>query len=1240
MAGRDQHFHYNDGVSGQRRTAAGAAVRECPYPGLLAFGPEEARWFFGREGLVAELVARLDQRLQTGGLQMVVAPSGAGKSSFLRAGLIPALREAALPGSDLWPQLVLTPTTDPVKALAAQISAQTGAEASAVAAELVADPRQCLSTLFLPLQEPGRVVVVVDQFEELFTLCTDAAQRRAFIDLLAQLTDPAAGAKSEPAGLVVLGLRADFYPACVDHPQLRAALQDAPLIVGAMTQSQVREAIIYPAQDVGLDIETGLVDLLLHDLGTSAASSPPASSGYEAGRLPLLAHALRALWQQRNGATLTVQGYRNVGGIQHTIASAAERVYTGLDEAGKRLSQLVFLRLVKIGDGTDDARRRVSRAELIDKSADPARPAAVLDAFAQARLVTLHTGTVEITHDALLHCWPRLRGWIDSDRAGQLTHQSLEESAAAWERGHRDASLLYRGSRLENAETWDATAPPDELSSTGRAFLTTATRARRRASRWRAVIGSTLTIISLLATTAAVMAFQQQHEAVRQRDTVIYNQILANADRLHDTDMSLSAQLSLVAHRMRPGEGTKTRLISAANSPLSAALNDLGNSVMAAAYSPDGHTLAVSLGLTDNSTVQLWNVIEPTHPTLLGQVRASATRSVESLAFSPDGHTLATGSMDESVRLWHITNPAHPTAIGQRLKPQGAVWSVAFSPDGRTLAAAVDAASGVEANARSGVWLWNVSDPADPEKLSRSDVGGPAQSVAFSHDGRIIAVGRSTNDEKDYGFQLWNVQNPTRPKPLSTLHGAHTSLVNSLAFSPDGHTLATGSDDDTVRLWNITDPSHVSQVTDPKKPLTGHTGPVQAVAFSPDGHILASASMDRSVRLWDATGTPIGQPLTGHSDAVFALTFSPDGHTLATGSRDQSVRFWSLPAPTRTDNSSSVRFSLFSSNWHLLATGTDDLDDHLQLWDNSDPARPVPLGHPLPNAYWAALSPDGRTLATGAVGYTVQLWDISDPARPTPRGQPLTQIDGLTFSPDGRTFVTTDSGVGHNGVQLWHLSGQGQPVRVGPPLTGHKDQILSMGFSPDGRTLATGSRDKSIRLWNVADAAQPTPLGQPLTGHTDAVTTVLFSPDGNILATGSADAVVRLWKVSDLAHASRLGQPMAVQRQGIEDLAFSPDGQVLATANDNIVRLWDLTDPTKPIPPPQTLASVGGVGSVAFSPDGQTLATHGSEQPTRLWDMNIDHAIGRICGVTRKTLTPEEWRRNIGNIVPYHPPCT
>jgi Novel STAND NTPase 1 len=252
----------------------------------------------------------------------------------------------------------------------------------------------------------------------------------------------------------VIGIRADFCAACMNYSHSRTALQENPLVVGPMSDAELRAAILYPAQDVGLKIESGLIELLLQELGnTASAAGDGGFLIYEAGRLPLLAHALQATWQQRNGHTLTAEGYRTTGGIHRAVATTAERLFAGLDPTGQTVARTLFLRLIKIGDDTEDTRRRMARADLL-QGLHPASTLAVLDTFTQGRLLTQEQDTVEITHEALLRVWPRLRQWIDTDRAGNLTRQELEEAAAVWDRKGRDNAELYRGRRLEEARAW------------------------------------------------------------------------------------------------------------------------------------------------------------------------------------------------------------------------------------------------------------------------------------------------------------------------------------------------------------------------------------------------------------------------------------------------------------------------------------------------------------------------------------------------------------------------------------------------------------------------------------------------------------------------------------------------------------------------------------------------------------------------------------------------------------------
>ncbi|MGH3896867.1 MAG: helix-turn-helix domain-containing protein [Pseudonocardiaceae bacterium] len=896
----------------------------CPYPGLAAFTEDQSRWFYGRDQLTTALIGRLGARLRKGGVQVVMAPSGAGKSSLLHAGLLPKLDSDALPGASQWHKMVFTPTADPLAALAAQLVALTGADP----ATLAAGPQQWGAVLRSHLGEQNsRVVVVVDQFEELFTLCGDDQQRSTFIDVLAQLASPRSGAKAaaHPVALVVVGVRADFYAACANDAHLRTALQDNPLVVGPMSGTELREAIYCPARDVSLGIEPGLVELLLRDLGDTTGEM----TGYAVGRLPLLAHALRATWQQRHGHTLTVEGYRSTGGILRAVATTADGVFTGLDPAGQHLARTLFLRLIKVGDSSEDTRRRVTRTDLL-LGLDPGIVGPVVDAFTRGRLLTQEQDTVEITHEALVRAWPRLRQWIDTDRAGNLIRQELDAAADAWARDRRDAAALYRGSRLDAARTWaTSTAQESDLSPAASAFLAASIHQQHRAARLRRTVLVVLSVLALVASGAAAVAFQQSAVAQQERDTVIVNQITAQADRLRSTDVSLAAQLSLTAYRMRPTADLYTAMVTLSNAALCTPMTGHTDAVRGVALSPDGRTLATA---SADWTVRLWNVTDPSRPAPLSPPLTGYTDTVKSVAFSPDGRTLATGSGDQNtVRLWNVTDPVHPVALGSPLTGHTSfVNSVVFSPDGRTLASA---------GADSTVRLWNVTDPARPAPLGAplTSHTGAVNSVVFSPDGRTVATASA-----DSTVRLWNVTDPAQPVPLGQPLTGHTGAVNSVVFSPDGRTLATGSADSTVRLWNVTDPAAPTALG---SPLTGHTNTVNSVVFSPDGRTLATGSADSTVRLWNVTDpaapTALGSPLTGHTSWVISVAFSPDGHTLATASDDQTAR----------------------------------------LWNVTDPAHPVPLGQPLTGhtdyLTEVAFSPDGRTLATSSDDHTARLWSMN-----------------------------------------------------------------------------------------------------------------------------------------------------------------------------------------------------------------------------------------------------------------------
>ena len=542
--------------AGARRDDGGARwVRGCPYRGLLPFDESDADVFYGRERLAAELAVKLVTRVTRGGLVVVTGASGAGKSSLLRAGLLPILaRGQQMEGSDQWASIVMTPTKDPFTELAARLAALGGTTTLAVRGELAQHPdRGHLSvwpavlavsarhaeTPPVSADKATRLVLIVDQFEQVFTLNPgpDAeAARKAFITALCAAATNPVGPRQEPPALVVIAVRGDFWDRCAAYPELKDALQDGQFVVGPMTESELRVAITGPAEAAGLTIDPALTDTILGDL--QAAGSDDTS-----GVLPLLSQAMSLTWKQREGARLTSRGYAQTGGVSHAVQTGADRVYGALSAGQQELARDVLRGMTVASRDGRLARRPVTRNDL-HSGLPRARQSdidAILDAFAAERLVVLDGDTAQISHDVLLRAWPRLRGWLEEDQASWILYGQLADAATSWRDSHRDPSFLYRGTpltALQQAVTRWSENPGryPALTGTQRDFVHSSERAVARSRRQRRSAVAILALFALVASIAFVVAFQERNSAVQasntavqQRNQAIYNQVVAEA---------------------------------------------------------------------------------------------------------------------------------------------------------------------------------------------------------------------------------------------------------------------------------------------------------------------------------------------------------------------------------------------------------------------------------------------------------------------------------------------------------------------------------------------------------------------------------------------------------------------------------------------------------------------------------------------------------------------------------------
>jgi len=1184
----------------------------CPYKGLARFEPSDAGFFFGRERLVAELVTHLVGT----GLVGVVGPSGSGKSSLVRAGLLPALADGVLPGSERWRQLLVRPGEHPMAELARGGARPSlpGGGGDATAVERNASDgisrwgagERVLRTM----AGEGRLLLVVDQFEEVFTTCRDERERAAFLAALAE------GAWADRSVSIVVVVRADYYGHCAADPRLASLLAANHLLVGPMNSDELRRAVELPARRAGLRLEPGLSAAMIGEVAE------------EPGGLPLLSCALLESWQHRRGRTLTLAAYQQAGGVRGAVARLAERAWSGLDAEQKQAARRILLRLAGPGEGEAVVRRRVPLSEFTAGGDEHAR--VVLDALTDQRLLTKGEDTVEVAHEALLREWPRLRGWLEEDVQGRALHRHLIGAAREWEAAGRDPGELYRGVRLTGALDW-AHEHRADLNELERAFLdasrATAERevadARRRAEReartsrrLRGLLAGLAAVLALaLAAGGFALALRGRAERqtlVAQRQTQVAESRRLAAQVLLQSDLDRSLLLAGEAMRLDDSVDTRSALFTTLlRSPQALrVLRGDGNQLHNLRLSPDGRTLAA----VDNiGATYLWDP-------RTGRRLDGPDGSV--VAFSRDGRlmavgyqlktSVAAGRLPKYLLLWDV---AHHTIINWLSLPsqRDVVVDAAFSPNGRVLAAGT---------AHGTLIFWDVTSGVRLGPVLRYHTGqSPRANLAFTPNGLTLFTsvqgGKTT---------VWDA---TRRRPVRTF-----PLGGTLALSRDGTRVALGQQDGSIILADAATGRR-------RRVLTRHGTAVMGLAFSPDGGSLASASGDRTAILWDVATGKAREILQGHAGSVTGVAISPDGRTLYTSSLDNSVMAWDL---TRTRGlarqlthipSPVVGVAFSPRNLTLLALA--QRDGPVTLWDSAKRAR---VGKPLDvtsgSANALAFRPDGSLLAAADADGTVMLFNVATAARV---GRPLhppygplyapgrqsRDINGLAFSPNGRLLATAGN---DNSMVLWDL---GRRAPIGHRLRpGGGDLVTAVAISPDGRMVASGVDGGTVILTRVPDGKELYEL--TATGLSGPIS-LAFSPDGKTLAVATIDGKLQLWD-------PRTGTPRGPAWAAIDGAAiatsFSRDSSVLAiSGSEGTTALWDVRS-GKRIGAP--LTGPPSSGMAAFDPTGHTLATAFQDGTVLLWDVDPASWLKRACAVAGRRLTQQEWQEFLPSR-PYQPSC-
>ncbi len=1122
------------------------ALVVCPFKGLAPFAAADAAYFFGRERLVAALVSRLAASTLVG----VVGPSGSGKSSVVQAGLAPALKAGVLPGSEGWPQLVVRPGEHP--------------------------------RLDLPaLDEGERLVLAVDQLEELFTVCRDEEERNAFLAQLVDLTlDP------NRRTLVIVALRADFYGRCAAFPRFAELLSGNHVLVGPMERDELARAIELPATRAGLQVERALVDALVADVAG------------EPGALPLLSTTLLELWRLRDRRVLRYQTYRHFGGVRAAVARLAESAYGELSEAEQGVARRIMLRLASGDDGAI-VRHRVALDKLDPEDKAAARVVVVLT---EARLLTVNEETLEVSHEALLTEWPRFCSWLEEDREGRRLRTQLTANACEWAARGRDPAELYRGSRLAAALDW-AADHERELTEPERAFLDAGrVESERRVRRLRAFLAGVALLLAL-AVAAGFVALLQRRSAQHEARVALARQL--GVEALAEPRIDRAMLLAREAVNLDDSPQTEGTLLATLlrdpAAPIKTFTLPLGVRPLRISASPNGRTLVVS----DNSgalrffDTRTGRENRPPFTDAMGYVPP---------VYSKDGAltlTIAAGDPPPGLQLLDSRTLRRMRLLRfdarWRRSLTGAVTPFGLSPNGRTAFFAYDVTK-VQDGPEFAAYLdaWDVrTGRLSTRALGSNDVIG----------GRLLGDGSRLVTVTSTEIATWDT------RTLRKLRSVHPQmrLGGYADVSPDGRTVAT--DLHAGGMGFVDAEGHVT----PARSSKDH-GAAFAFRFSPDDRLVATTHEDGTLNLWDPATGRLAETFLGHAGRAIGVDFSADGRALYGASLDGAIFEWGVGG----DRGFERRFTYGpaipkSPSIPLtppLALAPDGSAFAVQVGRSQVAIYALPTlqrralfsaEHPITDLAW---SPDRSMLAVATLAAPVQLWRTTERPRLLRKLVGLPGAQAVAFTPDGDLGATSATGE----LALWRADSGvlARKLTLGSPAS-------SIAVSPDGRRIAAGLDNGRVVV--VDAAALRIERAIRLIGGPAG--SLAMAPDGT-LWTGSTGGVVQRWNA---ATGTQIGHAALVAAGPVASISFGRDANRFTTIGlaDSRAKLWTTT-------PLQQLGAsfprgAGESGHAAITPDGSELVVVSSDGSGSVWPLSVSAWKSHACAVAGRNFTHEEWAR-------------